>query len=188
MCLNTVFCVKYHCLRRFSYIRNVFSYTWRHHMLRACDVTCDIIMLVENADPGPEMILRTHRMCSLTPYWYSCFCCFVSFCFLIDHLFSFLFFFFNLDTHCFALFCFVALPCVLHRYRCGIIMGHEEEIMQPISNFYHQIGRQKRTSFAPIFATICVTSFIFIAVTTNERQDLSIYPPLDCFSVFLDWY
>ena len=38
----------------------------------------------------------------------------------------FLMLFCYLVTLCFALFCFVVLPCVLHLHRCGIIMRHNK--------------------------------------------------------------
>ena len=114
-------CFNNGCLRRFPYIHNVISCTWRYHKWRLCDVTCDIIMpgKSETLVPiwhcaravgavGRHIGIRVRLVCV----------------FLLAIYFRMLFCY--LVTLCFALFCFVVLPCVLHLHRCGIIMRHNK--------------------------------------------------------------
>ena len=95
-------CFNNGCLRRFPYIHNVISCTWRYHKWRLCDVTCDIIMPGKSADSGPDMTLRTRRGCSWTPYWHQSSS---RLCFFVGHLFSYAFLLFSYALLCFVLLC-----------------------------------------------------------------------------------
>ena len=125
-------------------------------MWRLCDVTCDIIMPGKGADSGPDMTLRTRRGCSWTPYWHQS-----SSRFFFLLVIYFLMLFCYLVTLCFALFCFVVLPCVLHLHRCGIIMCHNKPPyikpgLQCCCNL--QLGRQQLLS--PSVVPSCCTCSI----------------------------